>query len=80
MKYFIKNIILVTFLFVIFNCSKNSAPEIPSILSGKFTAEANTYMSYTISTSDPDGDDISYQFDWGDSNQYEKRYYEGFRI
>ncbi len=48
--------------------SSNTEPDIPSVPSGPDSGYI--YYSYTFSTAttDPDGDNISYQFDWGDSN------------
>jgi len=44
----------------------NSPPDIPSQPSGQtFGTIGATYL-YSTSTTDPDGDDIEYQFDWGD--------------
>ncbi len=41
---------------------------VPSSPSGPSTAEVNNTLAFTSSTTDPDGDNISYQFDWGDGN------------
>ncbi len=68
MKNSTKIIFFSLVLLTLFNCSENSSPETSSAPSGPSTAEAHSYLSYTFSTTDPDGDDISYQFDWGDGN------------
>jgi hypothetical protein len=68
MKYLIKIIFLSAILLILLNCSKNSPPATPSSPSGPSTGEAKTILTFASSTTDPDGDDISYQFDWGDGN------------
>ncbi|MBN1694561.1 PKD domain-containing protein [candidate division WOR-3 bacterium] len=68
MKYLLKIIYCVLILVTLSNCSQNSPPATPSSPSGQSRAEAHSYLSYTFSTTDPEGDDISYQFDWGDGN------------
>ncbi len=67
MKY-LKTIVLGAFLIILLtNCSRNSAPTTPSVTSG-LSRKGITYFTYTFkaSTTDPNGDDISYQFLWGD--------------
>jgi len=45
----------------------NSPPNTPSKPSGPYWyIEADWYYDYSTSTTDPDGDDVKYQFDWGD--------------
>jgi len=44
----------------------NSAPNKPSRPSGPASGGANTPITYSTSTTDPDNDKISYWFDWGD--------------
>ena len=44
----------------------NSAPAKPSTPSGPTNGKAGTSYTYTASTIDPNGDQISYFFDWGD--------------
>lgn len=44
----------------------NSAPNKPSKPSGPASGEANTPITYSTSTTDPDNDKVSYWFDWGD--------------
>jgi outer membrane protein assembly factor BamB len=43
----------------------NDAPENPTI-NGPEKGEINTNYTYTAVTIDPDGDNVSYYFDWGD--------------
>ena len=46
----------------------NNPPNIPTTPSGPSTGSVGISYSYTTSSTDPDGDDISYGFDWdGDS-------------
>jgi hypothetical protein len=44
----------------------NTAPNKPSKPSGTTSGKINTAYTYTTSTTDPDGNQISYWFDWGD--------------
>jgi len=44
----------------------NTAPNKPSTPSGAASGKINTAYTYTTSTTDPDVDQISYWFDWGD--------------
>ena len=44
----------------------NAAPNKPSTPSGTTSGKANTAYTYTTSTTDPNGDHMSYWFDWGD--------------
>jgi len=44
----------------------NNPPAIPNAPSGPSTGVVGTSYSFTASTTDPDGDNISYMFDWGD--------------
>ncbi|UCF12475.1 MAG: hypothetical protein JSW06_10645 [Thermoplasmatales archaeon] len=46
--------------------STTGAPNKPNPPSGPTSGEVNVEYSYTGSTTDPDGDDIYYLFDWGD--------------
>ena len=44
----------------------NAAPNKPSTPSGTTSGKANTAYTYTTSTTDPNRDQMSYWFDWGD--------------
>lgn len=44
----------------------NDPPNIPSRPSGPTSGYTDTSYTYTTSTTDPDGDDVYYQFSWGD--------------
>jgi hypothetical protein len=47
---------------------QNNPPNIPSIPNGPSTGKANVAYLYTSFTTDPDGDEIYYFFDWGDGS------------
>lgn len=44
----------------------NSAPNKPNVPSGPTNGKVNIEYTYSGSTTDPNGDDIYYMFDWGD--------------
>ena len=46
----------------------NNPPEKPIRPIGQSSGEIRTEYTYTTSTTDPDGDEISYLFDWGDGS------------
>ena len=46
----------------------NQPPNKPSTPSGPANGDAGTTYTYTSSATDPDGDSISYLFDWGDDS------------
>jgi hypothetical protein len=45
---------------------KSQAPAKPATPNGPPSGEVGTEYTYTTSTTDPDGDKVSYMFDWGD--------------
>jgi hypothetical protein len=45
---------------------KSNPPAKPATPNGPASGEVGTEYTYTTSTTDPDGDKISYMFDWGD--------------
>jgi len=45
---------------------KSQPPEKPATPTGQSSGKINTEYTYTTSTTDPDGDKISYMYDWGD--------------
>ena len=47
--------------------SGNTAPNTPSSPSGPTSGYTGTSYSFSTSTTDPDGDNIYYNFDWGDN-------------
>jgi len=46
----------------------NNPPNTPSTPSGPSTGDVNVSYSFSSSATDPDGDDISIRFDWGDGS------------
>lgn len=44
----------------------NTQPNTPSTPSGPTSGITGTYYTYSTSTTDPDGDNVYYLFDWGD--------------
>lgn len=46
----------------------NEQPEKPT-LTGPTTGKADKYYPYSVYSTDADGDDLSYQFDWGDDTE-----------
>lgn len=49
----------------------NNPPATPSVPSGPGSGYGGTSYSYSTSSTDPDGDDIKYTFDWGDGTSSE---------
>jgi len=47
---------------------KSNPPAKPATPSGPASGGAGTEYTYTTSTTDPDGDKVSYMFDWGDGS------------
>ncbi|NLI99422.1 S8 family serine peptidase [bacterium] len=43
-------------------------PQTPSAPTGPSSASAGQSVTFTASTTDPDGDQVAYRFDWGDGN------------
>jgi len=46
----------------------NTAPEIPAAPDGPKSGRKNAQLSYSASTTDPEGHRIYYKFDWGDGS------------
>jgi len=44
----------------------NNPPNVPAIPSGPMTGYSGIPYSFSTSTTDPDGDQVKYTFDWGD--------------
>lgn len=47
----------------------NNPPSIPSAPSGPDSGTPGTSCDFTATTTDPDGDQVCYKFDWGDSSE-----------
>jgi hypothetical protein len=47
-------------------CPLNTPPDKPDKPSGQASGKINVEYTYTTSTTDPNGDQVSYWFDWGD--------------
>jgi len=50
-------------------CRKNKPPFTPSPPEGPPYGDLNIPCAFTASTTDPDGDSVRYQFDWGDGTR-----------
>ena len=53
--------------YVFTRVSENQPPEIPTAPTGPSSGKKGVEYSFSAVTTDPDGDNISYFFDWGDS-------------
>lgn len=68
MKYVKFSIIFVFFVLLLTNCGGNSAPGTPNSPEGPASGLANVSLTFQTTTTDPNDDNISYQFDWGEGN------------
>lgn len=50
-------------------------PPYPPQLTGPSYGEPSKYYTYSASTTDPEGDDIQYEFDWGDGEKTTTSFY-----
>ena len=55
----------------------NDPPATPSTPSGPTSGYVGTLYSYSTSTTDPDGDDVQFVFDWGDGTTTTTGWYSG---
>jgi hypothetical protein len=53
---------------------RSQPPYVPSKPSGSRYGYTGTFYSYSTSTTDPDGDEVKYTFDWGDGSNSETDY------
>lgn len=62
-----KKLIFVVLIFILFMlaCPSNKAPQTPDRPLGPRVAIPNFPDTFAVVTTDPDGDDISYRFNWG---------------
>ncbi len=62
------------FTTVVIDEPPNTQPKTPSIPSGMTSGKAGVSYSYTTYASDPDRDQVKYEFDWGDGTTNETGY------
>jgi hypothetical protein len=61
--------LLVAFLLLsLLSCNKNHSPATPGLPFGPSGGLKDEELVFGVSTTDPDGDDIAYEFDWGDDS------------
>ena len=58
--------LIITHFKIICHSSTNNPPNIPSKPSGQTNGKIGQEYSYTTSTTDPDGDQVYYNWSWGD--------------
>ncbi|MCK4322236.1 beta-propeller fold lactonase family protein [candidate division WOR-3 bacterium] len=61
-------LILLLSILVFSSCEQNSPPDAPNTPIGPSRGIRNELLTYKSATTDPDGGNISYQFEWGDDN------------
>jgi hypothetical protein len=65
------NILLAAFLLsYIISCNPNGPPDTPNSPFWISGGIENEELSCGVSTTDPDGDEIAYEFDWGDGSDF----------
>jgi len=62
------SIVLSFYIVFLINCKGNNQPDAPSVPIGPASGGINTTYRFSTVTVDPEGNDISYQFDWGNSD------------
>lgn len=63
------NILWVGFLLLsLLSCNRNRPPTTPGLPFGPSGGMKDEELVFGVSTTDPDGDDIAYEFDWGDGS------------
>lgn len=68
MKYLRYVSIVVVFVLLLTNCGGNSAPATPGSPQGPSVGVVGYSFTFKAATTDPDDNNISYQFDWGDGS------------
>jgi hypothetical protein len=68
MNYFKKLLLVLVLLLILIGCSRNKPPNTPGSPSGPSSGVVGQSLSFSAHTTDPDDDDIAYQFEWGDDN------------
>jgi hypothetical protein len=61
-------LLLPFLLLFLLSCNQNRPPETPGSPSGPSIGIENEELTFGVGTTDPDGDDIAYEFDWGDDS------------
>jgi YVTN family beta-propeller protein len=62
------SLLALFFIILLSNCGGNKEPETPASPGGPASGFVNISITFRASTTDPNNDEISYQFDWGDGN------------
>ena len=62
------NLLVVFSILSLISCKQNRSPATPNSPFGISGGMADEELSYGASTTDPDGDEIAYGFDWGDGS------------
>jgi hypothetical protein len=72
---------LIIFILIFFNCKKERPPKAP-VVSGPSKGYTNQPIDFTVSTTDPNKDDVAYLFNWGDgtSDSWTIYYVSGQKI
>lgn len=66
MKRYFALIFMILPLIIITGCKQNERPDIPQVPFGTSNGWVDSTYTFFTTTSDPDGDDVSFQIDWGD--------------
>ncbi len=65
------NILLVVFLLLsLLSCNSNRPPATPDLPFGPSGGMKDEELTFGVCATDPDGDDIAYEFDWGDGSSF----------
>jgi hypothetical protein len=59
---------VIIFILIFFNCKKERPPKAP-VVSGPSNGYTNQPIDFTVSTTDPNKDDVAYLFNWGDGTR-----------
>ena len=68
MKQLKKSFSIIIILLTIIGCRSNKEPNTPVSPSGPSSGVISEQLSFSAHTTDPNDDDIAYQFEWGDDN------------
>jgi outer membrane protein assembly factor BamB len=64
-RWFVALVVLVAVVLVPLSCKKNQAPNVPT-LSGPSSGRYGDTLSFSVSATDPDKDEVSFSIEWGD--------------